>query len=119
MSDDANGPAAKDSPQPAASAVLELARFEIRPGTEQAFESAFWQIRSELVGSTGCRGARMTRGVESPSSYVLLVEWDTLDDHLVGFRESEAFVRWRAALGPYFAAPPDVAHVADVQPDPS
>ncbi|MCK9875010.1 antibiotic biosynthesis monooxygenase [Frankia sp. Ag45/Mut15] len=119
MSDDASGAVVQDSPPPATSAVLEVARFAIRPGTERAFEVAFGQVRSELLGTSGCRGARMTRGVESPSTFVLLVEWDTLDAHLVNFRESESFVRWRAALGPYFAAPPDVAHFADVRPDPS
>ncbi|MCL9760680.1 antibiotic biosynthesis monooxygenase [Frankia sp. AiPa1] len=112
-----------DTPRPGAAvdgaavtAVLEIARFEVRPGTERAFEDAYHQVRPELVGTPGCRFARMTRGVESPSSYVLLVEWDALERHLVDFRESERFVHWRAALGPYFAAPPDVAHSADIGP---
>ncbi|SNQ50521.1 putative enzyme involved in biosynthesis of extracellular polysaccharides [Frankia canadensis] len=99
-------------------AVLEIARFEVRPGTEDEFEAAYRGIRAELVGTPGCRAARLTRGVESSSSYVLLVEWDTLDSHLKNFRESERFVRWRAALGPYFAEPPSVSHGVDIPPGP-
>jgi heme-degrading monooxygenase HmoA len=98
--------------------VLEIARFAVRPGTEDEFEAAYREVRSEVVGTPGCRSARMTRGVESPSSYVLLVEWDTLDSHLTTFRESERFVRWRAALGPYFAEPPGVTHGVDIPPGP-
>jgi hypothetical protein len=36
--------------------------------------------------------------------------WDTLEDHMVGFRESPAFAEWRALLGPHFAGPPAVEH---------
>jgi hypothetical protein len=38
------------------------------------------------------------------------VEWDSLDAHVVGFRESDAFSAWRALIGPFFASPPEVVH---------
>ncbi|KFB06875.1 hypothetical protein ALLO2DRAFT_00162 [Frankia sp. Allo2] len=103
----------RDGGRPAG-AGLEVARFDIKPGSEDDFVAAYHGVRAELVGTPGCRSARMTRGVESPSSFVLLVEWDSLDAHLTNFRESERFVRWRAALGPYFDGTPTVAHSADV-----
>jgi len=52
----------------------------------------------------------MHRGIENPDSFLLLVEWDRLEDHMVGFRESHAFTEWRAILGPYFAGAPAVEH---------
>ena len=48
--------------------------------------------------------------MESPDEYLLLIGWETLEDHMTGFRESEAFTRWRALIGPYFASPPVVVH---------
>ena len=45
---------------------------------------------------------------------MLLVRWETLDDHIVGFRQSEAFTRWRSLIGPYFQSPPVVEHLEPV-----
>jgi quinol monooxygenase YgiN len=56
----------------------------------------------------------MTRGIESPSRFVLLVEWDSVAAHEDNFRGTDRFVDWRAAIGPFFAAPPHVEHVSDV-----
>jgi heme-degrading monooxygenase HmoA len=100
--------------RPADGPVLELAVFTVAPGAEAGFAAAFAQAKSLLTENPGCRSARLTQGVESPSRFVLLVEWDTLDAHLVGFRESPAFGRWRELLGPFFAAPPDVEHYTDL-----
>ncbi|NUT35597.1 MAG: antibiotic biosynthesis monooxygenase [Hamadaea sp.] len=94
--------------------VLEIAQFEIIPGREEAFEAAYAEGRALLAQTPGFRNARMTRGVESPSRFVLLVEWDTVDAHEVGFRGSDRFPAWRALIGPHFAAPPQVEHYADV-----
>jgi quinol monooxygenase YgiN len=95
--------------------VVELARFDVKPGAEDAFVAAYLGVRAEVATTPGCRSVRMTRGIESPSSFVLLVEWDSIDAHLETFRGSERFTRWRAALGPYFAGTPAVEHVADVE----
>jgi heme-degrading monooxygenase HmoA len=94
--------------------VLELALIDVRPGEEDAFTSAYRRVRVEVVTTPGCRSVRMTRGVESPSRFVLLVEWDTVDAHLQNFRATDRFVRWRQAIGPHFAAPPTVEHFTDV-----
>jgi hypothetical protein len=44
-----------------------------------------------------------------------LIEWNTLEDHTVGFRQSERFARWRALIGSYFESPPEVTHLAPVE----
>jgi len=94
--------------------VLEVALIEVRPEQEDAFAVAYRQARAEVATTPGCRSIRMTRGVESPSRFVLLVEWDSLDAHLPGFRGTDRFVRWRQAIGPHLAAPPVVEHYLDV-----
>jgi heme-degrading monooxygenase HmoA len=98
-------------------AVREIARFNVKPGTESEFVAAYRSVRSVIGGSPGCRSVRMTRGVESPSSFVLLVEWDNLAAHMDTFRASEGFVAWRAAIGPFFAEPPTLEHVVDIDAD--
>jgi len=97
--------------------VLERAQFRIVPGREDEFETAFEQAKLVIAGAKGFRGATLSRGVESPSTFLLLVEWATLEDHTVGFRESPAFGEWRGLIGHLFDGPPDVEHfvaVADV-----
>ena len=94
--------------------VLEVADIAVRPGSEDEFLTAFRDVRDVLAGTPGCRAVRMTRGIESPSRFVLLVEWESVAAHEENFRGSERFAAWRAAIGPYFAAPPHVEHAADV-----
>jgi heme-degrading monooxygenase HmoA len=94
--------------------VLEIARFEARVGAEEKFVDAYLTARDEIATTPGCRSVRMTRGVESASSFVLLVEWDSLAAHLETFRGSERFARWRGAIGPHLAGPASVEHVVDV-----
>lgn len=94
--------------------VVEVAVIEVKPGEEDAFVAAYQRVRREVAGTPGCLSVRMTRGVESPSRFVLLVEWESVEAHEVGFRGTERFARWRAGIGPHFAVPPQVEHYADV-----
>ena len=99
--------------------VLERAQFRITPGREEEFEQAFEQAQRLLAGSHGFSGATLSRGVESPSAYLLLVEWETLEDHTVGFRESPAFGEWRGLIGHLFDGAPDVEHFVQVAAAPA
>jgi heme-degrading monooxygenase HmoA len=92
--------------------ILERAQIDLVPGSEQEFESALDRARAVLEEARGFRSLSVARGVENPSRYLLLIEWETLEDHVVGFRGSDLFVRWRQLIGPYFAAPPLVEHFA-------
>jgi heme-degrading monooxygenase HmoA len=99
------------------SMVLEVALIDVRAGDEEAFASAYGKAHETLAGTPGCRGVRMTRGIESPSRFVLLVEWDSVEAHLENFRGTERFTTWRGLIGPYFAQPPVVEHFIDVPAD--
>lgn len=91
--------------------ILELADIRIHPGHNAAFEEAIQRGLATVIGSTkGFRGYKVNRGIESPERYILQIFWDTLEDHTVGFRQSEAFTQWRAIVGPFFAGPPTVEH---------
>lgn len=94
--------------------VLEIATFDIVPGREDDFLAAYRSVRDVVASTPGCRTVRMTRGIESPSRFVLLVHWDTLEAHTERFRGTDRFTTWRAAIGPYFANPPHAEHYSDV-----
>ncbi|MGB8650361.1 MAG: antibiotic biosynthesis monooxygenase family protein [Mycobacteriales bacterium] len=93
--------------------VLEVALIDVTPGAEQAFSASYGAARAVLAGSAGCRSVRMTQGVETPTRFVLLVEWDSVEAH-EQFRASPDFAVWRGHIGPHFAQPPHVEHFADL-----
>ncbi|MGW0432729.1 antibiotic biosynthesis monooxygenase family protein [Micromonospora sp. NPDC003197] len=94
--------------------VLEVALIDVVPGQEEAFALAYAKGHDVLAGTPGCQSVRMTRGVESPSRFVLIVEWDSVAAHEENFRATERFTTWRSLIGPYFANPPLVEHFIDV-----
>jgi heme-degrading monooxygenase HmoA len=96
--------------------VLEVALIDVLPGQEDAFATAYRLARPILATTPGCRSVRMTRGIESASRFVLLVEWDSVEAHEQNFRGTERFPQWRGLIGGYFAKPPLVEHYIDVAP---
>jgi heme-degrading monooxygenase HmoA len=52
--------------------------------------------------------------VEKASDYLLLVRWQTLEDHTIGFRQSAEYQRWRALLHHFYDPMPDVLHYTTV-----
>ncbi|MCB2021192.1 MAG: antibiotic biosynthesis monooxygenase [Rhizobacter sp.] len=91
--------------------ILEIADIRITPGKGAAFEAAVRTGAETVIAQAkGFRGYKVNRGVESPDRYVLMVYWETLEDHTVGFRQGPLFAQWRAIVGPFFAAPPVVEH---------
>jgi heme-degrading monooxygenase HmoA len=94
--------------------VLEVGLINVLPGQEAAFAEAYAKARDTLATTPGCQSVRMTQGIESPSKFVLLVEWDTVDAHIENFRATERFTTWRGLIGPYFDGAPTVEHFADI-----
>ena len=90
--------------------VTEIATLTIRAGTEQEFAAVFAKAIKNISAAKGYRSHSLGRSVETPNRFMLTVQWETLADHMVGFRESPAFQQWRALVGPFFAAPPQVEH---------
>ncbi|TZG29115.1 antibiotic biosynthesis monooxygenase family protein [Sphingomonas montanisoli] len=91
--------------------IKELAEIDIKPGHEQAFEDAARQAMRLFLGSQGCLAFRIHRSIEQPSRYRMFVEWETIEDHMVEFRNSDAFLTWRKLCGPHFQSPPRVEHL--------
>ena len=94
--------------------IVELALLTIVAGREAEFESVFRTAISAPAGCHGYLAHELRRSIESPSRYMLRIEWATLEDHTVGFRSSPAVTQWRAQVGPFFASAPVVEHFAPV-----
>ena len=93
--------------------ILELADIRIPPGKQAEFDAAIQRgIDTVASKAKGFRGFKVNRGVESPERYILMIYWDTLENHTVDFRGGPLFAQWRAIVGPFFAAPPVVEHFA-------
>lgn len=96
--------------------ILEAARLDVRPGEETAFEAAFREASPIVASMAGYRGHELQRCIESPSRYLLLVRWENLEDHTVGFRGSPEYRRWRELLHRFYEPFPSVEHFTGVYP---
>jgi heme-degrading monooxygenase HmoA len=90
--------------------VLEHAILPVRPGLEAEFEKAFALATPLISGMPGFAGLSVSRSVESPNLYLLLVEWDSIEAHTEGFRGSPEYEQWRALLHRFYEPFPVVEH---------
>lgn len=90
--------------------VLELAHIEVLPGKNAEFEAGVKEAVPLFLRAKGCSSVELQRVVEHDTRYVLIVQWETVDDHMVHFRQSDDFQEWRRLVGPFFAKPPEVVH---------
>ena len=94
--------------------IREHALLPVRPGQEAEFEAAFAEAKAIIAASPGFQSLTLSRGIEQPSRYLLLVEWDSVEDHEVGFRQSPGYQDWRARLHHFYDPFPVVEHYAPV-----
>ena len=92
------------------SPVLEHALLHVRPGQGEAFEAAMADALPLIRRQAGFLGVSVTRCVEAPGTYLLLVTWRSLEDHETGFRGSADYEQWRALLHHFYDPFPVVTH---------
>jgi heme-degrading monooxygenase HmoA len=97
-----------------AAPITEHALLDVIAGREAEFEAAFALARDIPAGSHGFHSLRLLRCVETPSRYLLLIEWTTLEAHTVGFRGSPLYQRWRELLHHFYDPFPTVIHFETV-----
>jgi heme-degrading monooxygenase HmoA len=90
--------------------ILEVAVLNVRQGQEEAFEAAMRTARPLIAASSGFEGLEVRRSIEHPNRYLLLVNWQTLEDHIVGFRQSDRYQEWRKLLHHFYDPYPVVEH---------
>ncbi|MDY7579798.1 antibiotic biosynthesis monooxygenase [Herbaspirillum sp. RTI4] len=91
--------------------ILEVADIRIQTGRQAEFDLAITAAAATTIAkATGYISHQIHKGIESPERYLLTVQWATLENHTVDFRESAPFAEWRRLVGPFFASPPAVEH---------
>jgi heme-degrading monooxygenase HmoA len=94
--------------------ILEVARLDVIPGQESAFERSFAQAQSIVSSMPGYVRHELKRCVEKRSRYLLLVVWEELEDHTVGFRGSPQYQTWKRLLHHFYDPFPEVEHYDDL-----
>ena len=90
--------------------VLEVAILNVKPGQTQAFEAAFREASQYIAASPGYLSYELRRCIEDSNRYLLLVHWQTLEDHTQGFRGSQNYEHWRRLLHHFYDPFPTVEH---------
>jgi len=94
--------------------ILEIAILNVKVGQGADFEDAFATASSIIASMKGYRRHELRRCLENANQYVLLVEWDRLEDHTVGFRGSEQYQEWRRLLHHFYDPFPTVEHYESI-----
>jgi heme-degrading monooxygenase HmoA len=90
--------------------ITEHALLDVIPGREQEFVESMERAKAIVAASPGFVSLRVERCMERPSCFLLLVEWERLEDHTEGFRGSAGYQDWRAALHHFYDPFPVVEH---------
>lgn len=96
--------------------ILEVAVLDVKPGQTQSFEAAFARAQSLIASMKGYLGHELKHCIEKQNRYLLLVQWNTLEDHTAGFRNSPEFQEWKRLLHHYYDPFPNVEHYEAIAP---
>ena len=95
--------------------ILEVATLNVREGQTAAFEAAFGVAQQYIAQIEGYRSHQLQRCLENSHQYLLLVQWESLEAHTVGFRQSPQYQEWRRLLHHFYDPFPTVEHYEMVQ----
>jgi heme-degrading monooxygenase HmoA len=92
--------------------ILEVAILDVVAGRELQFEVNFAIAQPIISSMKGYKGHQLQRCIEKPNRYILLVNWETIEDHTIGFRESVQYQQWKKLLHEFYEPFPEVQHYA-------
>jgi len=94
--------------------ILELAILDVKPDFEADFQAAFEEAQQFIMRIEGYISHSLQKCIEKPGRYVLLVNWQTLEAHTMGFRESPEYAEWKKLLHHFYEPFPTVEHYEKV-----
>ncbi|ENQ3080853.1 antibiotic biosynthesis monooxygenase family protein [Bacillus sp. WLY-B-L8] len=95
--------------------ILEAAMLQVKLGMENEFEHAFQEASNIISSMKGYRGHTLHKCIETQGKYLLLVNWETLEDHTEGFRKSSEYEEWKKRLHHFYDPFPIVEHFQYVE----
>ena len=94
--------------------ILEVAILNIKPGLQHNFEEDFALASKYISAIEGYSGHTLRKCVENDDQYILLVEWENIESHEIGFRKSDLYLKWKELLHHYYTPFPTVEHYKTV-----
>jgi len=94
--------------------ILEAAMLQVKKGMESEFETAFADASTIIASRKGYVEHELQRCLEEEGKYLLLVRWETLEDHTIGFRQSAEYEDWKKLLHHFYDPFPTVEHFESV-----
>ena len=95
--------------------ILEVAILEVKPNLNKDFETAFKQASNIIASMSGYLSHELQHCLENKNRYILLVRWEKLEDHTIGFRQSPQYQEWRKLLHHFYEPFPTVEHYQMVE----
>ena len=95
--------------------ILEVAILDVKQGQEEEFEIRFKEAQKIISSMQGYVSHQLQKCIEKENRYILLVNWQTLEDHTVGFRESKPYQQWKELLHHFYSPFPEVEHYTLVE----
>lgn len=96
--------------------VIEYIRYKPK-NTEQAHAlvQAYRAAGQYLNGSPHCNRYELSCCVEDPLSYILRIEWDSMEGHLDKFRKSPEFAGFLSLVRPFIEVMEEMRHYQYVE----
>ena len=94
--------------------ILEVAILDVKPSKTNEFELAFAKAQSIISSMQGYVSHELQKCIEKESRYLLLVKWQTLEDHTIGFRKSKEYQEWKKLLHHFYNPFPEVEHYTNI-----
>ncbi|MCY7273364.1 MAG: antibiotic biosynthesis monooxygenase [Phormidesmis sp. CAN_BIN44] len=94
--------------------ILEVAILTIKSGLSSEFENAFGQASPIIASAPGYLSHELQKSVEVDDRYLLLVRWETLEAHTIGFRQSPNYQTWKQQLHHFYDPFPVVEHYIEI-----
>ena len=90
--------------------ITELAILYVKEGEQKYFQSDFAKAGQFISSIKGYVKHSLRKCLEKDNKYILLVDWENLDDHTIGFRQSAQYLEWKRLLHHYYDPFPTVEH---------
>ena len=95
--------------------ILEVAMLQVKAELEIQFEKDFKLAGKYISSVKGYIKHDLRKCIEQKNKYILLVEWEQIEDHTIGFRQSEEYLEWKKLLHHYYHPFPIVEHYETVE----
>lgn len=90
--------------------ILEVAILNIKKGLSIDFENSFLEAKNIISSMNGYISHELKKCIEQEDKYILMVNWETIEDHEVGFRKSDKYQEWKKLLHHFYEPFPTVEH---------